>query len=239
MLKDIKNTLAQSYPYRVELHAHTSPASPCGDAAPEELVQLYLDAGVDGVVITNHFSHAAFGDMSREAFVEAQLSDYNRACKAAEGTKLKIYLGVEARFDENANDYLLYGVNREILGKIYDYLDKGLAAFRKEVTLPDSVFIQAHPFRNGCEPADGKLLDGVEVFNMHPHHNSRCVLAGLYAKENGICLITAGSDFHHIKRGHIANSVLRCRELPQDSFGVAALLKSGDFILEIDGKFVL
>lgn len=238
MIANIKETLAKEYPCRIELHAHTSPASPCGDAAPEELVQLYINAGFDGVVITNHFSHAAFGDISREAFVEAQIADYERACKAAQGTRLKIYLGVEVRFDENGNDYLLYGVDREILGKIYDYLDKGLAAFRTEVKLPESVFIQAHPFRDGCVPADAKLLDGLEVFNMHPNHNSRCVVAGLYARENGLSLITAGSDFHHIKYGHIGNTALRCRELPTDSFALAALLRSGDYIFEIGDKFV-
>lgn len=239
MLKNIKQTLSETYPYRIELHAHTKPASPCGDAPPEELVQLYLDAGFDAVVITNHYSHAAFGELSREEFAEIQMADYERACKAAEGTKLKIYLGVEARFEENPNDYLIYGVDRDILGKIYDYLKKGLAAFRTEVTLPDSVLIQAHPYRNGCIPADGRLLDGVEVFNMHPGHNSRCVLAGIYAREQGLSLVTAGSDFHHLKRGHIANSALRCRELPTDSFGVAALLKSGDFLLEIGNHLVL
>ena len=238
MLKDMRNTLAQTYPYRIELHAHTNPASHCGKATPEELVQLYLDAGFDAVVITNHFSHAAHGDLSREAFVEGQLSDYERACKAAEGTKLKIYLGVEARFDEDNNDYLLYGVDREILGKIYDYLEKGLAAFRKEVKLPGSILIQAHPFRDGCIPAPGELLDGVEVFNMHPNHNPRCALAALYAKEQGITLTVAGTDFHHIKPGYIAAAALRCRELPEDTFALAELLRSGDYIFEIGDKFV-
>ena len=239
MLKDMKNTLAKTYPYRLELHAHTKPASPCGKATPEELVQLYLAAGFDGVVITNHFSRAAHGDLSREEFVNIQLSDYERACKAAAGTKLKVYLGVEARFDENGNDYLLYGVDEEILGKIYDYLDKGLAAFRAEVKLPGSVLIQAHPFRDGCVPADGKLLDGVEVFNMHPSHNPRSALAALYAKENDISLTVSGTDFHHVKPGYIATAALRCREMPKDTFGVAQLLKSGDFIFEIGDRFIL
>lgn len=238
-MEALKNTLAQTYPYRVELHAHTNPASPCGKATPEELVQLYLDAGFDGVVITNHFSHAALGDISREVFVESQLSDYERACKAAEGTKLRVYLGVEARFDENGNDYLLYGVDEEILGKIYDYLDKGLAAFRAEVKLPGSALIQAHPFRNGCEPADGTLLDGLEVFNMHPNHNPRSAMAAHYAKEQGISLTVAGTDFHYAYPGYVATAALRCRELPKDSFGVAELLKSGDFLFEIGDKFVL
>lgn len=238
MLKDMKNTLAETYPCRLELHAHTNPASPCGKATPEELVQLYLDADFDGVVITNHFSRAAHGDLSREAFVEMQMSDYQRAYKAAQGTKLKVYLGVEARFEENANDYLLFGVDKDVLGKIYDYLDKGLAAFRAEVKLPDSALIQAHPFRDGCVPAEGALLDGVEVFNMHPNHNPRAALAAMYAREQGISLTVAGTDFHHVKPGYVATAALRCRELPKDSLGVAQLLKSGDFIFEIGDKFV-
>lgn len=239
MRKEIKEILAKTYPYRVELHAHTNPASHCGKATPEEMVQLYLDAGFDGVVITNHFSHAAHGNLSREVFVETQMADYERACKAAQGTKLKIYLGVEARFDEDNNDYLLYGVDREILGKIYDYLGKGLAAFREAVKLPGSVLIQAHPFRDGCVPAEGTLLDGVEVFNMHPGHNPRAALAAMYAREQGISLTVAGTDFHHVKPGYIASAALRCREMPEDSFGVAKLLKSEDYVFEIGDKFVL
>jgi len=238
MIANIRETLEKEYPFRVELHAHTGPASPCGKATPEELVQLYLNAGFDGVVITNHFSHATFGHISREAFVETQIADYERAVKAAEGTKLKIYLGVEARFDENGNDYLLYGVDREILGKIFDYLEMGLRPFREEVKLPDSLLIQAHPFRDGCVPADGDLLDGIEVFNMHPNHNPRSALAALYAKENNIALCTAGTDFHHVKPGYIATAALRCKALPADSFEMAKLLRSGDFIFEIGDKFV-
>lgn len=239
MLASIKETLSKEYPCRIELHAHTNPASHCGKASPEDMVKLYLDAGFDGVVITNHFSHIAFGDISREDFVDIQLSDYERACRAAAGTKLKVYLGVEARFVENGNDYLLYGVDGEILGKLYDYLRKGLAAFREEVSLPDSVLIQAHPFRDGCVPADGKLLDGMEVFNMHPNHNPRSALAALYAEENNIALTVAGTDFHHVKPGYIAAAALRCRKLPADSFALAELLKSGDFIFEIGNKFIL
>ena len=238
MIANIREALAKEYPYRIELHAHTGPASPCGKASPEEAVHLYLDAGFDGMVITNHFSRASYGNISREEMVGAHLSDYTRACKAAEGTKLKIYFGAEVRFDENANDYLLFGVDQPLLEKVYDYLDKGLAAFRAEVKLPDSVFIQAHPFRDVCTPADPALLDGVEVFNMHPNHNSRPALAALYAKENGLSLTTAGTDFHHVRPGYIAAAALRCRALPEDSFGVAKLLRSGDYIFEIGDKFV-
>lgn len=238
MLANIRESLSKEYPYRIELHAHTNPASPCGKASPEEAVQLYLDAGFDGMVITNHYSRAAFGDVSREEIVGAHMSDYQRACKAAEGTKLKVYLGVEVRFNENGNDYLIYGVDRALLETLYDYFDRDLATFRAEVKLPDSVFVQAHPYRDVCTPADPALLDGVEVFNMHPNHNSRPALAALYARENGISLLTAGTDFHHVKPGYIAAAALRCKALPENSFALAELLRSGDYIFEIGNKFV-
>jgi len=238
-MKTVKQALSKAYPYRIELHAHTSPASPCGDATPEETVRLYLEAGFHGLVITNHFSRAAYGDATRREIARAHLDDYERACNAAEGTGLRVYLGVEVRFDENANDYLLYGVDQDILGKLYDHFATGLAAFRDKVPLPDSVLIQAHPFRNGCEPAEARLLDGMEVFNMHPNHNSRCALADLYARENNISLRTAGTDFHHVLPGYVAAAALRCRELPEDSFDLAKLLKSGDFIFEVGDQFIL
>jgi histidinol phosphatase-like PHP family hydrolase len=237
MLKEIKNTLAQTYPYRLELHAHTNPASHCGKATPEEMVQLYLDAGFDGVVITNHFSRAANGDLSREAFVEMLMSDYQRACKAAEGTKLKVYLGVEARFEENANDYLLFGVDEEILGKIYDYLGKGLAAFRAEVKLPESVLIQAHPFRDRMLRREPELMDGIEVFNMHPGHNSRVAQAARLAASIPGCIKTVGTDFHH--PGHEGLCALRVRQMPRDSFDIAAILRSGDYVFELGGDAIV
>ena len=74
---------------------------------------------------------------------------------------------------------------------------------------------------------------------MHPTHNPRSALAALYAKEQGISLTVAGTDFHHMKPGYIATAALRCREIPTDSFGVAKLLKTGDYIFEISGKFLL
>ena len=40
----MKDTIMQRYPYRIELHAHTSPCSRCGHLTPEELIRLALRA---------------------------------------------------------------------------------------------------------------------------------------------------------------------------------------------------
>ena len=41
----MKEDIIKQYPYRIELHAHTSPASTCSHVKPEELVQLYHEKG--------------------------------------------------------------------------------------------------------------------------------------------------------------------------------------------------
>lgn len=230
---EFKEQLAKLYPYRIEMHAHTSPMSPCSQILPEELVDTYIEKGYDAVVITNHYIDYLFEGVSKTEALELFLADYQKAVDYAKGKPLRILLGAEARFMECINDYLVYGVDREILSTIYDYFPKGLKAFREEVPLEKSAFLQAHPFRDGMVRVDPALLDGIECFNMHPGHNSRVGMAERYAGEQNYTVRVAGSDYHHKNLGHEAVSALRTKVLPQDSFELAAILKSGDYILEI------
>jgi len=222
-----------SYKYKTELHAHTSPASSCSQILPHEMAETYHKKGYDAVVIANHFYAKALEGCTKEEALDRYLKDYEETVAAAEKYNLKILLATELRFTENNNDYLIYGVDRDILSVCYDYFDKGLETFRREVELSNSVFIQAHPFRDGMTMCNPELLDGAETFNLHPGHNSRIGIAVRYAAENGMKITTAGSDFHHPDRGHEAVSALRTKDLPKDSFHLAKILKSGDYIFEV------
>ena len=51
----LKEKLVKKYRYRTELHAHTSPASPCSEISPEEMAKTYHEKGYDAVVVANHF----------------------------------------------------------------------------------------------------------------------------------------------------------------------------------------
>lgn len=237
----LKQKLEKKYPYRIELHTHTKPHSSCGEAEPEELAECYAKKKYDGIVVTNHFmgydiykdGEYLAGD-TKEEKIRYYLSGYEETKKAGEKLGLKVYLGIEIRFsNESANDYLIYGVDEEVTALCYDYFREDLAYFKENVTLPKSVFIQAHPFRDGITPVSPEFLDGVETFNMHPGHNSRIAFASKFAKENNIKIRTVGSDFHHINRDHEGISALRTRVLPRDSFHLAEILKSGDYLFEI------
>ena len=236
-LKDLKEQLFEQYCYRIELHAHTTPASGCSDVTPKELVEIYKDLGYDAINLTNHFSFS--NNLSKEEYVTKFLKDFKEAKKYADALGIKVYLSAEIRFTENANDYLVFGVDHKMLGEIYDLLQDGVENFRKKYPMPESVFVQAHPNRNGMEKVSPELLDGIEVFNMHPNHNSRVGLTALQAKRENIAIITAGTDFHHKNCNHEGLSALRAKWLPDDAFGIAKLLKSGDYLMEIAGENVV
>lgn len=237
-LTRIKNELLQSYPTRIELHAHTSPASSCGRATPEEVVTAYRKIGYDGIVIDNHFLYQADGTGKAE-YIDRYLDDFYRAEKRGEELGLKVYLGAEIRFTENVNDYLVFGVDRALLEEIYDLLPFGLENFRKVFSMPRSLLIQAHPRRDKMEEVDPSLLDGVEIFNMHPNHNSRNGLTSAAVKAQGFSVVTAGSDFHHPNQGHEGLSALRTSSLPEDSYEIARILRQGDYLLELAGERIL
>lgn len=230
-LKELKKSLLNEYKYRTELHAHSSPASSCSEIPAEEIPVIYKDLGYDAVTIANHFSFN-YQDSEKEEVIERFFSDFEKAEKKGEEIGIKVILAAEIRFTENENDYLIYGVTRKMMDEIYDLLPYGVDNFRRVYSMPDSVFLQAHPFRDGMELADPSILDGIEVFNLHPNHNSRVGIASVYAKEQGYSIITAGSDFHHKNRKHEGVSAILTKTLPEKSFDIADILKSGDYLLE-------
>lgn len=227
----------EDYKYRIELHAHTSPASGCSEISPEVLVQTYHDIGCHAVVITNHFTYAlCSGDKSNEKIVADYMDDFYRAKSAGNRLGLTVLFGMELRFYENNNDYLLFGADENEALKISCMLGQGIHDFRQNYRNEHSVLIQAHPFRNGTEEIDPSLLDGIEAFNMHPHHNSRIAVAAKYARKYGL-IATAGTDYHHFN--HEGLGITLTRSLPGDSYELAALLKSRDFKMEIGGYLLL
>lgn len=231
-IKDLKASLLKEYSFQTELHAHTSLASSCSQVLPEEMAETYKKLGYDAVTIANHFVYEYQG-LSKNEVIDRFFDNFERAEKRGKEIGIRVLLAAEIRFSENENDYLIYGVTRKMLEEIYDLLPYGIENFRKVYKMPDSVFLQAHPFREDMELVSPAILDGIEVFNMHPNHNSKVGIASVYAKEQNFSIITAGSDFHHPNRGHEGVSAIRTKHLPKDGFDIAKILRSGDYLLEV------
>ena len=230
-----KEELLKEYNHRIELHAHSMPVSNCCRCSDERLLELYAENKVEAVCLTNHYTadNPVFSGKTKKESIDAYLEGYEKLKEAAKPYGIGIILGCEIRFNENCNDYLIYGVNREILEEAFDYFGRGVEEYRKNVVLKDSLFIQAHPFRDGIKTVDPRYLDGIETMNFHPKHNSRNSTSARYAKENGIEICIGGSDFH--EDGHYNSSALLtlAKRAPTDSFDLARLLKSKDYLFYI------
>lgn len=225
----------EKYTFKTELHAHTKPASECSQIYPEELVENYARLGYNSVVISNHFYSGMryYGD--KKKCIDAYLADFDLAADAGEKLGIHVILGCEIRFAENVNDYLLFGIDRDLLTEAYDYLDKDLAVFSKDFRREDRVLLQAHPFRNGMALADPAYLDGIETFNVHPGHNSRVAVAAKYAREHDF-IVSAGTDYHH--HGHEGLAGVLTPNVLKTSGDVALALRSRNYLLVVGGNII-
>ena len=226
----------KKYKYKTEMHAHSMPASACGDIPPEEVVRIYSELGYHSIVLSNHFHSQSrfYGD--KEKMVRTYLLDYRTACEYGQKYGINVILGCEIRFTENINDYLLFGIDEDFLFDAYDYIEGGLKEFSDWFRDEKRTIIQAHPFRKGMEDTPPELIDGIETFNVHPNHNSRVAVAAKYAKKNDF-IVTCGTDYHHL--GHHGLSAILTKKPVENSFELSKVLKSRDYLFEVGGHIIL
>lgn len=225
------------YPYRLELHAHSSPASGCSEVPADELVRVFKEAGYDGIALTNHFIANSDYTGSKENTIEMFKKDIYLAQETGDKLGIKVYTGAELRFHNHSNnDYLFFGYTLDELPDIFDYLNTDLETFVKEYKKESSLLIQAHPFRNNMIRMNSDLLDAIEAFNVHQNHNSRVAVAAKYAAAEGK-IMTVGSDYHH--PGFEGISATRTKVLPKDESELISIIKNEDFIMEIGGRILL
>ena len=233
MITDLKKQLFEQYPHKTELHAHTYPISPCSEFSPEALIEAYRETGVEAIALTNHLTPSHLADRSPDDFASEYVAAFERFRECAEAVGIAAIFGIELRFAENSNDYLVIGVDEAFLRETVTRLDMGIDAFYREYHRDSLLILQAHPFRNGMTPVDPASLDGFESMNLHPHHNSRVSVASSYQREQNFPVVTIGSDLHHW--GHEGHSATRTKVLPEDETALVALLRSRDYLFEIGG----
>ncbi len=225
----------KDYKFRTELHAHTRPASLCSEFSPEEVIQRYAHIGYDSIVISNHFYPGMKHLDDKETCITEYLKDFYASKELGEKYGINIIFGCELRFTENINDYLIFGIDPDFANLAFDSMPNGLESFSKAFRCHNTLIIQAHPYRDDMTEMPAELLDGVEVFNLHPGHNSRIALAAKYAQKHDLT-ITCGTDFHH--EGHQGMTALLTKTEMKSSHDIAKVLKSRDYLIEIGGCVV-
>lgn len=185
----------------LDTHVHTSEISPCGWVPALEGVRTYKEAGYYGIIITDHYYDGYFDglwDSSWEYKIQTYLSGYKSALEEGKKIGLQVFLGLEMRFQEGPEDYLVYGLNEEFLTRNPELYKHTLKSFREAIKDTGALIFQAHPYREGLKVAPAHLLDGMETHNGNPRHNSHNHKAHAYAKNHGLKM-SAGSDFHRLE----------------------------------------
>ena len=171
----------------IDLHVHTSPASPCSSAPVDDVIQEARRIGLDGICLTDHnhlWPYAAVEDLrQRHGFL--------------------VLRGNEITTDQG--DMLAFGLEKDIRGIIT------LEELRKEVLEAEGCIIAAHPFRGFLTFGLGKLglspekamerplfkwVDGVEVLNSKVTQKEN-TLASQVAEGLDLTAI-GGSDSHEV-----------------------------------------
>lgn len=221
--------------YKYQMHAHTYPASACGDMLPHELVDELYSGGYSGCVLTNHFlnGNTAFDrNLPWEDFVKAFSSDYRFAKKRAEKYGIDIIFGLEEHIGEG-KEILCYGITPEILTANPALASGDVQIWHRIMQENGCLCIQAHPFRsNGFIENPGvvstEFIDGIEVFNAGNSEKDNAS-AEEFAKANPDFIQLSGGDAHSVSRVCSGGIVSPCRIRNEKELVEA--LKSGKYNL--------
>lgn len=183
-------------PFLTELHTHTSEVSSCAHQTAAQVADRYIAEGYSTIVVANHYTKAVMERAGDDWNARAQyyLSGY-RKMRDYVGDRITVLLGIELRFTENANDYLIYGADEEFVISHPNLHEMTLKSFRALADKEGLLIVQAHPFRNKMTVMSPELLHGIEVFNAHAGHEARNELAKEWCRRYGK-IPTSGSDFH-------------------------------------------
>lgn len=194
----MKNSIEK---FKFDLHVHTKETSACGNIIGRDVAKMYKEAGYDGIVITDHYLKEFFDQFPNKSWdkkIDEFLKGFINTKTVAEKIGLKVILGMELRFTDSQNDFLIYGIDEEFLRENKELYLLNIDQFRELIKDKDIMIFQAHPFRAGHYVMNIEALDGIEIFNGNARHDSRNHLASTFAKENDLIGIS-GSDFHEIE----------------------------------------
>ena len=198
-----------------------------------EVIDLYIAASYDAIVLTNHFSPPARASLIAKGMAPGDFHGlYHETVEKAQSIGKErglLVLGAyEVRFACNANDYLVYGMTEEFTRDYSPIFTNGVAAFSEAARQNGFLLYQAHPFRNGMTVTKPEILFGIEVQNTHPRHDSRNDIAMAWAEKYGLHKI-AGSDCHQIQ--DVGTSAIITDETVRNEEDLVEILKNDRFTI--------
>lgn len=186
--------------FKYDLHIHTKEISPCGRLSIEEIIDKYIEEGYSGLVLTDHLRKGYFRKCKREDWKEKInefFYSYDRGIEYCKDKDFYIGLGMEISFNNNTNDFLVFGFKKEDYLENEWMIEMGLKDFYNKFK-DKAIIIQAHPHRKkGSKLEDINYLHGIEIYNQNPRHNNNNDLTKAVHEENPKLIATGGSDVHN------------------------------------------
>ena len=134
--------------YLLDTHVHTSEVSSCGKVEAAQMVRYYKEAGYNGIIITDHYYKEYFESMlegSWEEKTDIYLSGYRAALDEGKRIGVDVFPGMEIRFHDSPDDYLIFGIDEEYLlnnPKLYNHT---LKSYRDSIKGQDILIFRLIP----------------------------------------------------------------------------------------------
>ena len=158
----------------IDLHAHSKGISRCCQIDGKDMVLVTKNAGMDGVILTNHYDKNYLVDENDvDNFAKRYVDEYYYVKEEGKKIGFKVFFGIEVTMAKHNNIHMLvYGVDPSFVLKYPDLYDYTHQELYEIVHKHNGILIQAHPFRKGIDVLlDLKYLDGVEA-NCHPLYDA-------------------------------------------------------------------
>lgn len=217
-----------------EPHLHTAETSRCGRIPAAAIVDRYQQLGFSGIVTTDHLHNTYLSQVDPrhnwDEAVDAYMKGFKAAFRRGQEIGLDVIFGIELRFPERDNDYLIYGVDEAWL-RANPYLcglspEEFFAAYGHQVLI-----IHAHPYRDGNEWVCEQAIHGAEIFNGNPRHDNHNEKALALCERHPEYYRLAGSDCH--RDGDEGRCGILLPQRVKDSFEYKNMIESQNFKLWI------
>ena len=229
--------------YKYEMHIHTCACSACGVITAEQAVDIAGEAGLTGLVFTNHFYHGNTCVDRHQPwadFVRAYEDDFLRAKEYAADKDFDVIFGIEELY-RPGKEVLIYGVEPDEISAAPEFRDMNLAGMRDFVISKGGIIAAAHPFRHRDYVPDPDNYDGDEFFNaveVYNHQNTPedNAQAEIYFKNTKLHKISGG-DYHRLEHT-LGKSGLAFPCRIKDTKALARQILSGEYKMIIGGEIV-
>lgn len=181
----------------IDMHTHTAGISRCCRVPAAEILFHARSAGIDGIVLTNHYQKVYVDADGPAALAKRYVEEYEYTKELGEELGIKVFYGMEVTMERHGGAHiLLYGIDPSFTLAHPEVYELTLAELRALVKDAGGMLVQAHPLRNGKNALqDVTLLDGIELSSHQLYDGPRLDDLEPIARKAGL-ILTSGGDFH-------------------------------------------